>query len=428
MTLSPEVGYPRSMLIQMWPVTRPLLYARNARKIPPAAVDKVASSLKEFGWQQPIVVDAEGVIVVGHTRLLAAKKLELTEVPVHVAEGLTPAQVKAYRLMDNRSHDESKWDLDLVGPELVELLGAGFNLDLTGFSSIEVSKLLNDPAKGLTDPDAAPALSAQAVTALGDTWILGKHRIRCGSSIVEADVAAALAGSKPDLMVTDPPYGVNYDPAWRLERGVNKAHQTRAEGIVTNDDKSDWRNAWALFPGSIAYVWHSGLNATKACLSLESVGYQIRAQIIWSKPSLVMGRGHYHWKHEAAWYAVKKGSTAKWNGDHKQSTVWDIPNMHRTQGKVDDGKTNHSTQKPVECMKRPIENNSHPGQEVYEPFLGSGTTLIACQMSGRVCLALEIDPCYVDMAVRRWQEFTGEHARLEATGQGFAQVEGERKS
>lgn len=410
----------------MWPITKPLPYARNARKIPQTAIDKVAASLKEFGWRQPIVVDEEGVIVVGHTRLLAARRLEMTEVPIHVATGLSPAQVKAYRLMDNRSHDEAKWDLELVGPELVELMGFGFDLDLTGFSPLEIGKLMNDPPKGLTDPDAAPALGSQAVTRPGDLWFLGKHRVRCGDSCQAEDVAALLGECKPVLMVTDPPYGVDYDPIWRTEVGANKTHQKRALGVVSGDKQSDWRQAWALFPGQAAYVWHSGRHAHIVGVSLESVGFQLRAQIIWRKSAIVFGRGHYHWQHEPCWYAVR--GTANWHGNSKQSTIWDIDKMHRTQGTVDDGKTNHSTQKPVECMKRPIENNTAPGEQLYDPFLGSGTTLIAAQMTGRICYAMDVDPLYVDMAVKRWQEFTGEHARLEATGQGFAEVEGERKS
>lgn len=416
------------MLIEKWPISRPLPYARNARKIPQTAIDKVAASLKEFGWRQPIVVDEEGVIVVGHTRLLAAKRLEMTEVPIHVATGLSPAQVKAYRLMDNRSHDEAKWDADLIGPEIEDLKGLDFDLSLTGFDLKEITGFLTNPVVGLTDPDATPTLGVDAVTMAGDTWALGKHRLHCGDSTVADDVAALLAGAKPHLMVTDPPYGFDYDPEWRLRDGLNKRHQKRAEGKPANDTKSDWRGAWVLFPGSIAYVWHGALHGAIVAASLESCGFQLRSQIIWAKSSLVIGRGHYHWQHEPCWYGVKKGSTATWNGDRKQSTVWSIENMHRTQGNVDDGKTAHSNQKPVECMARPMKNNSAIGDQVYDPFLGSGTTLIAAETISRVCLGMEIDPLYCDMVIKRWQQFTGGQARLEANGLGFSEVEAQRKA
>jgi DNA modification methylase len=213
-------------------------------------------------------------------------------------------------------------------------------------------------------------------------------------------------------MVTDPPYGVSYDASWRLEAGVNKPWQTRAEGKVENDDRADWKETWELFQGSVAYVWHGGLHAAQVAKNLEEAGFQIRSQIVWSKPSLVMGRGHYHWQHEPCWYAVRSGRTAEWGGDRKQSTIWNIANMHRTQGSVDDGKTFHSTQKPVECMARPIRN--HDSEFVYEPFSGSGTTIIACEQLGRKCRAIEISPAYVAVALQRWADATGKTPKLVA--------------
>ncbi len=260
---------------------------------------------------------------------------------------------------------------------------------------------------------------------LGDLWRLGGHVLVCGDATNPQMVARALDGTVPHLMVTDPPYGVDYNPVWRLDAGINKAHQTRAEGVVMNDGQADWRDAWALFPGGVAYVWHAGRHASVVRQSLEASNFDIRSQIIWAKTSLVMGRGHYHWQHEPCWYAVRKGSSGHWAGDRKQSTLWTIANMHRTQGNVDDGKTNHGTQKPVECMKRPIENNSVPGQHVYEPFSGSGTTIIACEMTSRHCHALELSPTYVDMAIMRWEQFTGQKA-LHESGGTFAEMAVER--
>lgn len=220
-------------------------------------------------------------------------------------------------------------------------------------------------------------------------------------------------------MVTDPPYGVNYDPNWRLRVGVNKKHQKLASGKVENDHEADWSDAWALFPGNVAYIWHGGLHAHTVAENLIKAGYEIKAQIIWAKPSLVIGRGNYHWQHEPCWYAVKAGAKHNYVGDRKQTTLWHIENMHSSQGSVDDGKTNHSTQKPVACMQRPIVNNSEAGDTVYDPFCGSGTTVIACEVMKRKCAAIELNPIYVDMIIRRWQKFTGKQAVFEPTGQPF---------
>jgi DNA modification methylase len=185
----------------------------------------------------------------------------------------------------------------------------------------------------------------------------------------------------------------------------------RATGEVLNDDRADWREAWALFPGEVAYVWHGALHAPLVAQSLEAAGFAIRAQIIWDKTGLVIGRGDYHWQHEPCWYAVRKAGKGHWAGDRKQTTVWAIPHQK--------SETGHGTQKPVACMLRPIENNSSPGQAIYEPFSGSGTTIIAAEMSGRACHAVELNPAYVDVAVQRWQAFTGQAAVLESTGETF---------
>lgn len=240
----------------------------------------------------------------------------------------------------------------------------------------------------------------EPITRPGDVWLLGDHRLVCGDATDPEAVAAALAGTTPHLMVTDPPYGVDYDPSWRVEVGKGAL----ALGRVANDNQADWRQAWALFPGDVAYVWHGGKHAAIVSESLQACRFEIRSQIIWDKGRLIISRGHYHWRHEPAWYAVRKGRTGHWNGDRKQTTVWQIP--HRR------SETGHGTQKPIECMKRPIENNSALGDRVYDPFVGSGTTIIAAEISGRVCHAIELDPVYVDVAVRRWEAHTGRSARL----------------
>jgi DNA modification methylase len=216
-------------------------------------------------------------------------------------------------------------------------------------------------------------------------------------------------------MVTDPPYGVEYDPAWRHRAGVNNSKRV---GKVTNDDRADWREAWALFPGNVAYVWHAALHAGTVADSLEACGFQIRAQIVWAKERFALGRGDYHWQHEPCWYAVR--GSAHWNGDRKQTTLWHIPNG------AHDMNTIHGTQKPVACMLRPMENNSSPGQVVYEPFCGSGTAIIAAQMCGRACHAIELNPVYVDVAIGRWETFTGQVAMLESSRLSFAETAEQR--
>jgi DNA modification methylase len=351
-------------------------------------------------------------------RLKAAKKLKLAEVPVVLADDMTEAQIKAFRISVNKVAELADWDVDLLKLELEELQELDFDLDLTGFDEKELANLLADPTEGLTDPDEASEPPANPVTVLGDVWLLGAHRIICGSSTDAATVAAVLAGAKPHLMVTDPPYGVEYDPGWRGEtkRADGAFIRASAKGKVLNDDKADWRDAWALFPGDVAYVWCAP--GSLQCIvhdSLIACNFVPRMQIIWAKSQLVIGRGDCHMQHEPCWYAVRKGKTGHWNGDRTQSTLWQIAKPRKSE-------TGHGTQKPVECMRRPIENNSQPGDAVYEPFSGSGTTIIAAEMTGRRCHAIELNPAYVDIAVKRWQDFAGKEAIHEATGKTFNEM------
>jgi DNA modification methylase len=248
----------------------------------------------------------------------------------------------------------------------------------------------------------------------GDVFLLGPHRLVCGDATDPADVALALAGAVPRLMVTDPPYGVSYDPSWRAE--LKAAGSVLAVGTFENDHRVDWREAWALFPGDVVYVWHAGLHTSAVEDSIRAAGFVPRAQIIWRKQHFAISRGHYHWRHEPCWYAVRKGRTAGWTGDRKQQTVWDIRariGASRGLDPADAFRSGHATQKPVEAMKRPIVNHTQAGEAVYDPFAGSGTTIIAAEISGRVCHAIELEPAYVDVAVRRWEEHTGRRAVLE---------------
>lgn len=387
-------------------------YARNARTHSEAQVAQIAASIREFGFTNPILVDGERGVIAGHGRLLAARKLGMAEVPTLELSHLTPAQRRAYVLADNRLALSAGWDDEMLRLELGDLQAEGFDLTLTGFDGDEIGKLLLDAGGGLTDPDAVPPVPEAPVSQAGDVWLLGRHRLICGDATDAGSVERLLAGVRPHLMVTDPPYGVEYDPAWR--NSALAGSNTARTGKVLNDHRADWREAWALFPGDVAYVWHGALHSTTVAESLTACGFDIRAQIIWAKDRLVLGRGHYHWQHEPAWYAVR--GTGHWSGDRKQTTLWHIASSGQ------DAETTHGTQKPVECMRRPIENNSSPGQAVYEPFSGSGTTLIAAEMTGRASYAVELSPAYVDVAVLRWQAFAGQQAVLEGDGRSFADI------
>jgi DNA modification methylase len=404
--------------VERWPIERLMPYARNARTHSDAQVSQIASSIREWGWTNPVLVAEDGTIIAGHGRVLAARQLRITDVPVMIASEWTDAQTRAYAIADNKLTLNGGWDEELLGLELEELEVLGFDLDLIGFTEGERAALAAQFTEGLTDPDDVPDLPTEPVAQAGDIWVLGPHRLLCGDSTSKADVERLLAGVKPHLMITDPPYGVNYDPAWRKRAGVNL--NARKLGKVANDDRADWREAWALFPGSVAYVWHAGRHTSEVQQSLEASGFDMRSQIIWAKDRFALSRGHYHWQHEPCWYAVRGTAGTNWSGDRKQSTLWTI------NAREDDGH-GHGTQKPVECMRRPIENNSSPGQAIYEPFSGSGTTIIAAEMTGRCCLAIEIDAAYVDVALLRWQAFTGQTATLGEDGRSWAEVAIERR-
>lgn len=412
--------------VEMWDIDKILPYPTNNKKHPETQVAKIAASMLEFGTDVPLVVEPNGMLIKGHGRRLAGIKLGLKQLPVIIRDDLTPAQIKAARIADNRVA-ESEFDLDALLVELEQLEEMDFDLLQTGFDQDELDALFadaNKTAEGNTDPDDVPEVPATPVTVLGDVWVMGNHRICCGDSTDADTVAKVLNGVKPHLMVTDPPYGVSYNPDWRSTLDKVK----RATGKVQNDETADWTHAFSLFPGDVAYVWHGERQLISMGEQLISAGFETRNLIVWAKPHFALSRGHYHGQHETCWYAVRKGSVAHWVGDRKQSTVWHIANgtFQGGKAKAEDAKTGHGTQKPVEAMRRPIENNSSPGQAVYEPFSGSGTTIIAGEMTGRAVHAAELNPAYVDVAVKRWSEFTGKDAILEADGRTFNEIAEER--
>jgi DNA modification methylase len=402
--------------LERWPLEKLVPSPRNARTHSAAQIAEIAGSIRAFGFTNPILVGPDGDVVAGHGRLAAARQLGLPEVPVIRLAGLTELQRRQLVLADNRIALNAGWDLDMLKLELADLKELGADLVMLGFTAKELSDALT-PADnpGLTDEDEVPERSEVQIARPSDVWCLGPHRVICGDATDAAVVTALLEDAAPGLMVTDPPYGVNYDPEWRHRAGVNASKRT---GKVKNDERADWSAAWAMFPGSIAYVWHGALHAVTVAESLEREGFTIRAQIVWAKERLVIGRGDYHWQHEPCWYAVRK--KGHWTGDRKQTTLWTIPSGGQ------DTDTVHGTQKPVECMRRPILNNSAPGEAVYDPFLGSGTTLIAAQTTGRICFGVELDPAYVDVIVRRWQAFTGQEATRQADGKPFSAIAAEQ--
>ena len=398
------------------PIADLVPYARNARTHSDDQIALIAGSIREYGFTNPVLVDGENGIIAGHGRVIAARTLGLATVPVIELAHLSETQKRAYVLADNRLAEQAGWDKALLALEAADLDELGVDFGSLGFEAREIDDLLHGHAP---DPreDHVPEFPDVAVSRLGDLWRLDDHRLLCGDATREDDVDRVLAGVRPHLMVTDPPYGVQYDPDWRNRAG---ASQTKRTGTVLNDDRADWRTAWALFPGDVAYVWHGALHATTVAESLVATGFEIRCQIIWAKERMVLSRGNFHWQHEPCWYAVRQKAKAHWSGDRKQTTLWSIASRDQ------DAETVHGTQKPVECMRRPIVNNSSPGQAIYEPFCGSGTTIIAAETTGRICHAIELDPAYVDVAVQRWQQFTGGTAIHAETGLGFAETAVER--
>ena len=409
-----------SRQVEMIPIGALKGFNRNARTHPASQIQVLANIVREHGWTTPLLIDDDDVIVAGHGRLEVAQKLKMTEVPCVRLANLTPEQIRMIRVSDNQTGLLSGWDDGLLKLELADLQGLGMDLSLSGFGNLELTGIFSTK-EGRTDPDELPAVPEVPVSRLGDLWRLGDHRLASGDCTDPVVVERVLGGYKPPIMITDPPYGVKYDADWRNKalRADGSPSDGRAIGKVMNDDRKDWREAWALFPGDVAYCWHADRHASSTQQAFEACGFELRAQIIWAKQQFVIGRGHYHVQHEPAFYMVRKGANGHWSADRKQSTLWQIDKPHKSE-------TGHSTQKPVECMARPLLNHTAPGERVYEPFSGSGTTVIAAQMNKRIAHAIELNPAYVDLAVLRWESFTGEKATLAETGETFEQVKARR--
>jgi DNA modification methylase len=441
------------MKIELWDIDRPKDYPGNARKWSGRAIDKVGTSIKTYGWRQPIVVDKHEVIVIGHLRRTAGRSIGETQCPVHVAHDLTATQIRGLRLADNRTNEESDWDIALLAAEFGELQALDFDLTLTGFDAREIDAFTLQPNAA---EDDVPPVPATPVSRLGDLWLCGSHRVLCGSATSESDVARLLEDRKPFLMITDPPYGIELDSEWRDRAGLNghltsnqsgaarKAknladpanraepsymkHRTAGhnETSISGDTVADWSPAFDLVPSlQIAYVWHASKYTSEVLAGLLRIGFVHHQQIIWDKTRTVLTRTLYWFQHEPCWFVRKKN--APWYGKAgENSTIWACPSPKFFMGKKEEEKYDHPTQKPVELMRKPLLNHTKRGELVYEPFLGSGTTLAAAEVTERVCCGMEIDPKYVDVVVSRWQTLSNQEARLEGDGRTFAEIKAER--
>jgi DNA modification methylase len=408
------------------PIETVIPYANNPRNCPQSAIDLVAASIKENGFLAPIITDEEHVILAGHTRLAAAKQLALDKVPVVMATGLSRAQAKAYRLLDNRSHEETSWNSGLLQAELAELVGLAVDPLLSGFSAAELAALLapaSEGTLGLCDPDELIAPLATPLTKAGDIWLLGRHRLMCGDATDAAAVAALMAGKRAVLLATDPPYGIGYNggnhpQTWSKDkRLISAAAKTKSW-----DDYHDAAlgelfagflgaaRAVALTPRAAIYTFFAMMRAPEVVAAWQAAGLLPHQVIIWAKSRAVLGRSDYMYDFEPALYGWVKGQRPRPERRPPAAarTVWPIASA------IEDGEHGlHPTQKPVELVRRPIDYHSRVGEIIYEPFCGSGTALIAAEMTGRRCFAMELAPAFVDAARLRWQRFSGRTATLE---------------
>ena len=376
-------------------------YARNARTHSPAQITKIASSIKEYGWTNPILVDGANGIIAGHGRVEAAKKLGLTEVPTLELSGLSDAQKRAYILADNRLALDAGWDEELLQIELADLKLEGINLENIGFSEGELDELLisDDPVDA---PDAeAPEPKADPISKPGDVWTLGAHRLMCGDSTSATDIEKLFEGCSASLYLTDPPYNISHEGRTKNALKIkNDSMESGAFGRFLADAFS--MADTVMEPGAAFYIWHSDseeINFRSAC---RDVGWTIRESLIWVKNMFTLGRQDYQWRHEPCLYGWKEGAAHKWYSDRSQSTVLEFDKPARNDV--------HPTMKPVELFRYLMENSSKKGDRVFDGFGGSGTTLIAAEQAGRVAYLMELDPVYADVIIKRWQEATGKEA------------------
>ena len=394
-------------------------YARNSRTHSDAQVAKIAASIREFGFLNPIIVDGDSGIIAGHGRLMAAHKLGLDEVPTVQASHLTEAQKRAYVIADNRLALDAGWDIDMLKVELADLNLADFDLTLTGFDTDELANLLSDPAEGLTDDDAVPEVPAVPVTVEGDVWLLGRHRLMCGDSTSIDAVERLMAGRKADMVFTDPPYGVSYTGGLQDKGNGLKGN---ARQMIKNDDVDLYEDAVLIasqYCAGPVFMFYADTVPFGLYRGIEKVGGSIVALLIWKKKGGYGALGaSYKPNHEPCIIWKTKGSNLNFIGSTSETRIWEEDK---------DGQNRlHPTQKPVAIPERAIRN--HKAATVLDLFGGSGSTLIACEKADRDCRMMELDPKYCDVIITRWQDFTGQTATLESTGQAFGELSEERKA
>ena len=412
----------RKLAVQYWPLDKILPYKRNPRTHPQSQIDQIIKSIETFGFINPVLIDSFGGILAGHGRHIAATQIKLAELPVIVIDDLSEAEKRALVIADNNISLGSKWDKTLLSQELTALKGSDFDLDVLAFDDATLHSFIDSTAENekldaVVEPPAIPK------SRLGDVYQLGAHRIVCGDCTDPKVVAACLDGAKPRLMVTDPPYGVSLDGEWRDKAGINKKApaeksymKKRTAGhdntTISNDTVVDWSHAFELVPSiDVAYVWHASYYTREVLNGLERLGFLYRQQLIWDKGMVVMMRTHYWYQHEPCWYVRRKN--APWYGKPgaASTTIWQAKSPKMIMAGSDEEKWDHPTQKPIELMKRSIINHTRKGELVYEPFLGSGTTLAAAEVTGRVCHGIELDPRFVDVVIARWESISGLKAK-----------------
>ena len=391
-------------------------YARNSRTHSPEQIAQVAASIREFGFTNPVLIDGEGGIIAGHGRVMAARSLGLSEVPCIRIGHLSEAQKRAYVIADNKLALNAGWDDELLAVELRELDDLGFDLALTGFDSNELDELLADldgEGDGATDADAVPEARPNPISKPGDVWVLGRHRVMCGDS-TSIDQAGVLMGvGLADLLITDPPYNVAY------EGKTQDALTIQNDAMLDANFRQFLCDCYAtadafMRPGAVFYVWHADSEGLNFRAAAGEVGWRVRQCLIWNKNSLVLGRQDYHWKHEPCLYGWKEGAAHYWGSDRSQTTVLDFSRRIRN--------GEHPTMKPVDLIEYQVKNSSKRGDTVLDLFGGSGSTLIACEKTARSARLMELDPRYVDVIVRRWQDFTGKRATHAETGDPFPEA------
>lgn len=394
-------------------------YIRNSRTHSDAQVAQIAASMKEFGFTNPVLIDGGGGIIAGHGRVLAARKLGMSEVPCIRLDHLTEAQKRAYVIADNRLALNSGWDTEMLKVEFADLKELGFDLELTGFDLDEINELLAPVGtEGLTDPDDAPPLPENPTTVPGDLWVMGKHRLLCGDSTSMDDLAKLTDGQLVDMWLTDPPYNVAY------EGKTKDALKIKNDEMADDQFRQFLRDSYTaadtvMKPGAVFYIWHADSEGYNFRGAAKDAGWAVRQCLIWKKSSMVMGRQDYHWKHEPCLYGWKEGAGHLWAADRKQTTILEFEKPTRN--------GEHPTMKPVALFEYQLLNNTKGGDQVLDSFGGSGTTLIAAEKNGRIARIMELDPKYCDVIVKRWQAFTGKIAVHAETNQPFAEVTDDSK-